>query len=217
MERSSLLEKGHSHHYKLTKKGRGKWAILFLCLTTVCYIASLCTPWFWTIREGIDKDTTNCFIDGTCRRGGAVFKDNGDMQKIYDATLILMILGLVPFLSLFHFVLFMYSRRYENYYLWRVLGVVCGILTFLLIFVAVLLFSLGIPANSEYDDFFGNYRDPKTGVLVKWGGNAGWFLAIFTLLFLIPTTFLTCTMKNKKKIDTRAKIVCQTPSTLASH
>lgn len=216
-ESSSLLgmERG-LHEHKYTKSGQGKFAILFLVLTTLTFVASMCTPWFWVFREGLDKESTNCFIDGTCRMAGRVFKDNGDTQKIYDTTLILMLISWVPFVTFFHMILFMYSRRYENSPLWRFLGVLTGILTFILIFIAILVFSLGVPANSVYDDLFGETRNPVNGMKIKWGANAGWFLAIFTLIFLVPTIFLTCTMKNKRKLEKHSTIIVQPPTTLSS-
>src|SRR5687768_2084415 len=55
----------------------------------------------------------NCWFDGTCRHGGGVHKSNFRAQQIYDATLILLILSLVPFMFFLHHVWYMKVKNHH--------------------------------------------------------------------------------------------------------
>ena len=84
---------------------RKRASLICSLLATVFLVASLASPWWWTYSSNRHNKVTNCWIDGTCRSGDAVFKNNGDAQQIFDATLILMRFGLVSLLTFVHFVL----------------------------------------------------------------------------------------------------------------
>lgn len=65
-----------------------------------------------------------------------------------------MVLVLIPFIIMVHMIYFMYSKRYENSSWFRPTAITTGFITFLLIFGAVLTFSVGIPGCLLYKNFF---------------------------------------------------------------
>lgn len=72
--------------------------LILILITTVLYVASFATPWWFTefgnnatllhslseSASGNSEVRSNCFIDGTCRGANRVHKDNGDAQSIFD-------------------------------------------------------------------------------------------------------------------------------------
>src|SRR4051794_36248399 len=110
-------------------------------LITILYILSFVTPWWFFNYDGRKHETTNCWIDGTCRNNGNAFKNNGDAQDLWDAVLILMVISILPFLVFIHYLIAHRTRRASSYYPKRRLGaVLSGLLTFLLILAAVIVF-----------------------------------------------------------------------------
>ena len=124
---------------------------------------SLASPW-WRVRRdsNILQDLSGtserlaasqekheylfCFVDGTCRtlfasQGESVVrKDNGETQMVYDATLIFMLSSLLPFILYLHLFFFKYTRSEVQT---RAFIAVTGFLSFILILLAVLAFSIG--------------------------------------------------------------------------
>src|SRR5690242_8404649 len=126
---------------------RANTALLCTLLGTLCLVVSFVTPWFWTKVDKSDKSypTTNCFIDGTCRNGEKVFKDNGGAQVMYDWTLALMLVALAFHLLFVHLVWAVWSPRYNTFPGRWILVVLSGCLQILLIVAAVCTFGIGVP------------------------------------------------------------------------
>lgn len=192
-----------------------KIAIPLALLATLLWVLSFCTPWFFTKWGGRHDERTNCFIDGTCRNNDYIWKNNGEAQRIYDATMILMIISIVPFLIFVHYLLFIRSRRYHHLPGRRIIAFLSGLLAFLLILAAVIVFGAGI--DNKYNlngGLFGSRRtdrvlidsdvDNNDGTVRKyrWGANAGWFFAIFSLLPLLIATILSLLLKPKTEKNT---------------
>ncbi len=78
---------------------RGKLATAIALLTTLTLAAALASPWWFWERGNIH---TKCFIDGTCRDDGYIFKNNGDQQWVYDVTTGLAVVSIVPWLWFLH-------------------------------------------------------------------------------------------------------------------
>ncbi len=83
---------------------KSKLAKALAILATLTFLLAMVTPWWLWREEG--HDGINCMIDGTCRRDGYIFKNNGDQQWVYDVTLGLMIFAWLPFLFFIHTLLF---------------------------------------------------------------------------------------------------------------
>jgi len=168
-------------------------------IATLTYVASMCVPWWYTRLDPSDEEMTNCFIDGTCRRGGKAFKDNGDAQAIYDWTLSLMIIAWLPYLTFVHLLLFRRSGRYEiKNRNWLAFS---GILTFLIILVAVIMFGTNIYYKYGYHSLYGHseviYPERRT---LYFGAHVGWYLAILTEVLLLPAISMGTFMKAKKPL-----------------
>jgi len=187
-----------------------KITFFFATLATVFLIVAMCTPWWYTKSEPRTEfgqlisggaKVTVCFIDGTCRQPDKTFKDNGDAQVIYDLTMTFMILSWVPFLIFLHVIMFRWSDRYEHFTSKRWL-IGTGILTFILILMAILLFGTQVYDRYGYDTLYGS-RDSDLPIKRKlsWGAHVGWYFAMASLLFLLPAMVTGSRMKNKKKAE----------------
>jgi amino acid transporter len=186
---------------------RGKLALIFSLIALGLLIAGLAVPWFFYKNAATGGDRRgNCWFDGTCRENNGVHKNNGDAQKIYDAVLVILIVSLLPFLIFLHYVFFMKSKHH-HYKKSRLIAVPCGILTWLLILAAVILFAVAIPLLYTFrtiggtsDDRLGSpYGDRhESDRELSWGLNAGWFLTLFSLLPLLLGIIFAAIMKNHK-------------------
>lgn len=141
------------------------------------------------------NQVTNCFIDGTCRSEGLIFKDNGDAQAIYDLTLILMLLGFACFLVFAHMAMIIRSKRYAPFYGRYWLTLASGTLTVLLVTAALCLFGIGVPDKLNLGKLFG--KKMMHGSHFAWGANVGWFMAILAMAVLIPAIGYLSTKKER--------------------
>jgi len=175
---------------------RKRTAVICSLLTTVFMIASMATPWWWTYASNRNNKVTNCWIDGTCRSGGEVFKNNGDAQPVFDTTLILMLLGLACLVLFVHFVFCVKNpERYPTVPAKRLITFILGVITFALILAAVILFAIQIPRKYEGSNEFFDEQDVGD-IHYEWGGHAGWILALFTLFTLLWSVFCIAIVKG---------------------
>jgi len=202
--------------------GRGKaLAIILNVFVALTLALSLASPW-WRVRRDSNilehlssisekhvptqekHEYLYCFVDGTCRtlflsqEESAVMKDNKEAQIVYDFTLALMLGSLLPFLLYLHFFFFKYSRSDDHH---RALIGTSGTLTFVLVLLAVLTFSIGLPKKGHFDDLFGRADNVET-ISDRWTEVEhepflGWFFAIVTLALLIPSTLVSTVPKRR--------------------
>jgi len=181
---------------------RTKLTIFFLVLTTLFFVVAMASPWWFRVVEGYPvgflTSRSVCFIDGTCRSGSWVYKDNGGAQVIFDATLALMILALVPYLTFVHAALWKINKRVlsPSRRTGRPLLIVSGLLTMLLVLSAVLTFAVGIVNKTDSGELFGEIELPYPYTTVEWGATWGWFMAIIVCVFMIPLLALSVSLKD---------------------
>jgi len=175
--------------------------MIFALITTILFVLSLTTPWWYTQFESASSNRFTrslCWIDGTCRDGKWVYKDNGETQCVFDATLILMVVSLIPFLTFVHALLWRRSGRFDYYLSSRTLIIVSGVVTFALWLSAILVFAIQLVNRSDYDSLFGSEElSPSVSYpykLEEWGATWGWFFAIASAIMLIPTIVLGATI-----------------------
>jgi hypothetical protein len=119
-------------------------ALILAFIAAFLYLCAFVTPWWFFKFSGHGNPRTNCFIDGTCRNSGVVFKNNGDAQDIWDAVIIMMALSTVPFLIFLHYLLFQRSHRYHFLPARRIITLISALLAFLLIGASVITFAVGL-------------------------------------------------------------------------
>jgi len=201
--------------------GTGKAvAVILNVFVTLTLALSLASPW-WRVRRDSNilqelsstseklklvqqkHEFLYCFVDGTCRTfpsqgESVVMKDNKDAQIVYDVTLIFMLASLLPFILYLHFFFFKYSRSDDHN---RALIGTTGTLAFVLVLLAVLAFSIGLPKKGHFDDLFGRADNAET-IYNRWTEVEhepflGWFFAVVTLALLIPSTLVSTVPKRR--------------------
>eukprot|EP01119_Soliformovum_irregulare_P002447 TRINITY_DN126_c0_g1_i4.p1 TRINITY_DN126_c0_g1~~TRINITY_DN126_c0_g1_i4.p1 ORF type:complete len:316 (+),score=85.76 TRINITY_DN126_c0_g1_i4:120-1067(+) len=146
-------------------------ALMVAYAATLFYIAAMVSPWWYTRyyavgqsedsfyanNAGLDPHTglfhrTNCFIDGSCITGGQIYKNNSSLQWVYTAILVLMLIGWLPWLFFVHLVHFRANKNRTPRAAYRPLLVISAVLTWLIIFAAVLVFGIGMyKTNGVYN------------------------------------------------------------------
>jgi len=194
-------------------------AYILVAFATLLYVLSFITPWWWWNWAVRADHRTNCFIDGTCRNNDIVFKNNGDAQSMWDAVLSLMVLSLIPFIAWMHLMIMQRSRRYGDIPHRKAGAIISGIFAFILILTVVIAFAAGINHKYGVPGFYGhrncvlrsNPADLPSGDGIhchhySWGGNAGWYFALFTLVPLLAGIILSILAKEKTT-TTRGAVV----------
>jgi len=178
---------------------RSKTALTCMWLTGLIFLAALATPWYWIkVYDGTEHEVTNCFIDGTCRNGDFVYKNNADAQPIYDWTLVSMIIALCFFLVFMHLLFVVVNPvRYPEYDTGKIGWMVLfGLLSVLATITATILFSVGLDSRGYYEEFWGEDHTHDQ-VKRKFGGNAGWFLTMFGCITLVCAIIAGATVRKK--------------------
>jgi len=181
---------------------KNKLAITFASITTILYALSMATPWWYTVLEYSEPDTpnshSNCWIDGTCRTKSWVYKDNGSAQCVFDTTLILMLVSMIPFISFWHGLLWRRSGRFGASLLSSVGFILfTGFATVGLYLSAVLVFAIKIVNKTNYDEFYGTQSLVYPFKIVEWGPSFGWFFAIVACVMLLPAVMLAVTITSE--------------------
>jgi len=156
----------------------------------------MATPWWYTRYEG--QNTSVCFIDGTCRNGFSVFKNNGKGQQVYDATMIMMIIAWLPFLAFFHLMLSR-KRHAERFTGRRTAIIVTHLMSCLLILSSVITFSVGLVSVLNLGKLYGKAEVYYPPGYYYWGAHVGWYFAIFTLVLLVPALVFSLALHSTKK------------------
>jgi len=172
-------------------------ALVGAFITTVFFLLSMTTPWWYTQTHG-EKHRTNCFIDGTCRKDGRVWKNNGATQTLWDWVLALMILAWFPFLTYLHLLSFRTWRVY-SFHGRRTALAISGFSTCLLILIALVLFAVGLPNKLGLHSMYGTgFIFSPRKLPYSWGVHVAWYFAITALVFLVPTIIFSMLMKSKR-------------------
>jgi len=181
---------------------KSKMALVFSILATLAFIAAMCTPWWY--QKSVDPvsesgDFVLCFIDGTCRTDGFVYKNNGTAQKIFDITMSLMIIAWVPFLLLLHFIFFRRNNRYPEVTADKNIIAVSGILTVLVILAALIVFGTRIAPEYGLPSFYGSREILfPARIQNRWGAYSAFWFALLTVIFIFPAMGFGITMKPKR-------------------
>jgi len=174
---------------------KSRLALTFTSLSTLSFILAMATPW-WYIQP-LGQNKALCFIDGTCRNGSSVFKNNGNGQQIFDATMVLMILAWIPFISFFH--LMLRRRRHLEGFTGRSSPILfTHLISWLLILSAVVTFPVGLVSVLNLGHLYGEANEffPQS---YSWGAHVGWYFAIFTLVLLVPALVFSLAISSTKK------------------
>jgi len=178
---------------------KSKLALTFTTLSTISFLLAMITPWWY--QQPLGQNKALCFIDGTCRNGSSVFKNNGNGQQVFDATMILMILAWIPFMAFFHLMLL--RRRHAQGFTGRTSAILfTHLISWLIILTAVVTFPVGLVATLNLGKLYGEANEffPQS---FSWGAHVGWYFAILTLVLLVPalvfSLVLNSTKKNPKK------------------
>jgi len=173
---------------------RTNGALIFTIIATILFVACLASPWWYTTLEDRSPKWTSCFIDGTCRNGNYIYKNNGDAQTWYDTTLAMMIIALAVFIAHWHFVWFVWSPRYRDYPLRKKSWVVAtGAITVVLILIAVTTFAVQVPKKYGFSSTYGSKQVGDKEF--TWGLHFGWFLAVMTMIPVVTATVLIAAKK----------------------
>jgi hypothetical protein len=154
-------------------------------LATLFYVAAMCTPWWFTkyyvpnhpTDNGLNTDDvttffnknlglshssvlfkrTNCFIDGSCLTGHFIYKNNGNAQWIYTTTLVLMLVGWIPWLIFLHLVHFRASEKRTPMPGRRTLMLITALLTMAFLMTAIIVFACGMVKSNGIFNTHGLY------------------------------------------------------------
>jgi len=161
-------------------------ALLIAYAVTVLYIAAMCTPWWYTKYDlrgnnnngnnnnGNNGDSnflnslnlssddrlfhrSNCFIDGSCISRGIIYKNNANLQWVYTTTLVLMIIGWIPWLIFVHLLHFRANKNRSSMKGRRTLMIITAILTMLFLLAAFITFATAIVKKSPVYNSGGLY------------------------------------------------------------
>eukprot|EP00178_Gracilaria_changii_P013962 TRINITY_DN39497_c0_g1_i1.p1 TRINITY_DN39497_c0_g1~~TRINITY_DN39497_c0_g1_i1.p1 ORF type:complete len:221 (-),score=32.92 TRINITY_DN39497_c0_g1_i1:101-763(-) len=187
---------------------------LAICSGLVCvvWLAALVSPWYQTnavqtvaagLNIGVENTTTDflCWVDGTClfEQDRQFTQDisgdielDGDNGMLFDANFAMCFIGF--FFLLMHFGFTIIKCASPTSPLAKT-NIICGCTALLFITISPILFAAGIESNNGVqinsvggDGFVGDIRNTGTAGVVttetEFGPQAGWFLAIFTWLFV---------------------------------
>jgi len=154
---------------------KAPFALLLAYLATLFYVAAMCSPWWYTRYnlEGLGSDTTfynnnpgasrdffdrtNCFIDGSCITSKYNYKNNGNLQWVYTTTLVLMIVGWIPWLIFVHLLHFRVNKNRPTMKGRRFMMIVTAVLTMAFILTAIIVFAAGMVKSSPVYNTGGLY------------------------------------------------------------
>jgi len=202
---------------------KARVALFFTIITTVCFLLAMVTPWWYTHFKN-SSHRALCFIDGTCHYTDFVFKNNGDAQSVFDATMIMMIVAWVPWLIFIHFFFFRYNKSYRQpgRRFWLFMS---GLTTWFLLLASVVVFSTGLTWGFHLDEqFYGNINVFTTSSSAitnpwaqnfHWGPHFGWYVAVACLIMMMPSILFAISMRGATKKTVAMKdgrIVVETTS-----
>jgi len=174
-------------------------ALFFTACSTACVFFSFISPWwFSTLVPSLHGDYTYSFIDGTCRNGPRIYKDNLKAQHAYDWTLSLMLCSLVPLLCFIHFILIKRNRRY-NFIVKPLHISLSGILTVFLLLAAVTVFASEISRGYGKPTLYGHKElEFPFRQRMSWGIHVVWYFAIVAMFLMLPAILLGIMMKDAR-------------------
>eukprot|EP01119_Soliformovum_irregulare_P001139 TRINITY_DN10859_c0_g1_i1.p1 TRINITY_DN10859_c0_g1~~TRINITY_DN10859_c0_g1_i1.p1 ORF type:complete len:253 (-),score=44.84 TRINITY_DN10859_c0_g1_i1:53-811(-) len=192
----------------MKQENRGHLAFIMAIITTVVYILSLCTPWWYQKYHLPDNmkdaalvlsqnnlttdspffDGTICMIDGRCINS-LVLRVDSSIQWVFTGVLILMVVGLLPWMT---YLAVLLHRKFKPRSPGRRSAlVVTATLSAVIVLTALVLGPVGITYSYRtylpaiYGDTLVIIPEIKGVLGLTWGMHAGWIFAILLFLLII--------------------------------